>query len=218
MNCEQTTDWIWETGHPEDPPPEEVRNHLTFCTGCAAELEARHAVFVRLRNLRVTEEEDPPPGLDRIVLDAASAAVQARASGDFGTLRDEVHDEFSTGLGARISGEMNALLSGEFGELDDDTADEIAESIAEEYGAALAAMTTNRLKVASGPAPDVPPQSPRTTPTLDPNRPDSSEPGPCSISSTLSNQSLIFRRRSMSCGVLVLKIWSILNSKLNAWK
>ena len=45
--------------------------------------------------------------------------------------------------------------------LDEEDVDEIAESIAEEYGPAIAAMTTNRLQVADGPPPDVVPRSPR---------------------------------------------------------
>jgi hypothetical protein len=163
MNCQETTDWIWETARPDDPPTGRLTDHLRACTVCGGELEARLAVCARLRDLRGSQEEETPPGVDRMVLDAASAASSARESGDYGTLRAEAVDEFSEGMGATLTSEMNAMMSGEFAEFGDlgDIADEIAESIAEEYGAEIATLTTNRLKVADGPPPAVPPKSPR---------------------------------------------------------
>jgi len=163
MICQQTTDWIWETGHPSDSPPQELASHLDRCEVCTAELTARTAVSRHLRDLRTNEEAELPGGLDRMVLDAAGAATAARKSGDFGVLRPEVEDEFSEGLGGSLTDSMRAMMSGDFGGLDsfDDIADDIAESIAEEYGAEIAALTTGRLQVADGPRPEVLPQSPR---------------------------------------------------------
>jgi hypothetical protein len=161
MNCTHTTDWIWETEHPEATPPDGIAAHLLSCTSCKLELDARQAISLRLRSHRTSLEEEPPPGIERMVLDAAQAATKAHETGDFGVLQAEVEDEFSDGLGARITSEVRALMSGEFDELDEDDVDDIAESIAEEYGSAIALMTTNRLQVADGPPPDEVPRSPR---------------------------------------------------------
>lgn len=163
MTCQETTDWIWETGHPSDSPTTELASHLDSCERCRGELTARRAVSLRLRSLRDHEEAEPPAGLDHMVLDAAAAATAARKSGDFGSLRSEVEDEFSEGMGGTLTEQMRAMMSGDFGSLDsfDDIADDIAESIAEEYGAEIAALTTGRLQVADGPPPEVLPQSPR---------------------------------------------------------
>ena len=161
MNCTHTTDWIWETEHPETKPPDRIAGHLLSCTSCNLELDARQAISLRLRSHRTSLEEEPPAGVERMVLDAAQAATRAHETGDFGALQAEVEDEFSEGLGARITSEVRALMSGDFDALDEEHVDEIAESIAEEYGPAIAAMTTNRLQVADGPPPDVVPRSPR---------------------------------------------------------
>jgi len=163
MICQQTTDWIWETPRPDESPPSPMATHLESCEVCMGEIAARRAVAARLRALRKDEDSAPSPGLDQMVLDAATAATAARESGDYGTLRNEVHDEFAEGLGATLTSEMRAMMSGDFEALQsfDDISDEIAESIAEDYGAEIAALTTGRLQVADGPPPDSLPQSPR---------------------------------------------------------
>lgn len=168
MICQQTTDWIWETVHPEEPSQSSMAAHLESCEVCKGELDARRSVSLRLRDLRKDEGSDPGPGLDRMVLDAAAAAAAARDSGDYGTLLPEVQDEFAEGMGASLTDEMRAMMSGDFAALQsfEDISDEIAESIAEEYGAEIAALTTGRLQVTDGPPPETLPQSPRAVPKL----------------------------------------------------
>lgn len=154
MSCEETTDWVWETGHPDDRPPPETATHLETCPSCSTELAARRAVSMRLRGLRDHLETDPPPGLDRMVLDAASAAVGARESGDYSALVEDLGEV----MVGDLADDLAAVMSGEFS---DEVADSIAESIAEDYGKEIAALTTSRLDIAALEPPDEVPLSPR---------------------------------------------------------
>lgn len=161
MNCELAQEWIWGSQHPDDPPPDGVHSHLGQCRACDAELEARRSLAGRLRLLRSEDATDTPPGLDRLILDAAAATSSVVGGGDFGNLRGEVEDEFSDGLGAQLTGEMQALLSGEFAAIDEDVADDIVEGIARDYGEEIAFLSSSRLSVHQGPPPETLPESPR---------------------------------------------------------
>ncbi len=161
MNCELAQEWIWGSQHPDDAPPDGVHSHLAQCPICGAELEARRSLAGRLRLLRSEEATDTPPGLDQLILDAAAATSSVVEGGNFGNLRDEVEDEFSDGIGAKLTGEMHALLSGEFAALDEDIADDIVEGIARDYGEEIAFLSSSRISVHSGDPPETLPESPR---------------------------------------------------------
>ncbi|MEE2828259.1 MAG: hypothetical protein VX498_03645, partial [Myxococcota bacterium] len=147
------SEWVWETSHPDDRPSAAISKHLASCPSCRTELEARRSTSVQLRKLRDSFEEEPPPGLDRLVLDAASAAVAARESGTFAEMAGELSDEMTDTLVGELTDQLAATMSGEFSE-------EIAESIAEDFGDEIAALTTSRL-IAQG---DLPPESPPISP------------------------------------------------------
>ena len=161
MNCELAQEWIWGSRHPSDAPPDEVHSHLAKCRVCDAELEARRSLTGRLRLLRSEDAADTPPGLDRLILDAAAATSSVAGGDDFGNLRDEVEDQFSDGIGAKLTDEMHALLSGEFSALDEDIADDIVEGIARDYGEEIAFLSSSRLSVHNGDPPATLPESPR---------------------------------------------------------
>ena len=145
MGCDRTMDWIWETAHPQDEPPQNVATHLGACGGCQQQLQARLEVARDLRGLRAQLEEDPAGDLDARVLAASTAAVTAQQSGRF-PVRAEPLDE---------------------AEIPDDIADELADSIAEDFGEQFAAMTTGRLRTArdTGPVSTPTPQPPAAAPT-----------------------------------------------------
>ena len=145
MGCDRTMDWIWETAHPQDEPPQDVGAHLDGCGPCQQQLQARHEVARDLRGLRAQLEEDPAIDLDGRVLAASAAAVEAQQSGRF-PVRAEPLDE---------------------AEIPDDIADELADSIAEDFGEQFAAMTTGRLRTARDTGPVASPQQlpPEPAPT-----------------------------------------------------
>ena len=134
MGCDRTIEWIWESPHPQDPPPADVAEHLAGCASCGGEMEARVAVGRDLRGLRASLEGETSDELDARVLAASSAAVTARESGRFPISAEQLDAE----------------------DTPDDIADQLADSIAEDFGEHFAAVTTGRLRVRKDEAPKPP--------------------------------------------------------------
>jgi hypothetical protein len=88
LDCEFVLDWIWGVRLATESLPDAVGDHLAGCPFCAEERTARGSLGVELRELRSQLSRQPPPSLDRRVMDAAASAIAARESGAFAPVAD----------------------------------------------------------------------------------------------------------------------------------
>lgn len=192
MGCDRTMDWIWETAHPQDEPPEEFASHLAGCGACRQQRQARLEVARDLRSFRAELEEDPAVDLDARVLAATSAAVTAQQSGRF-PVRAEPLDE---------------------AEIPDDIAAELADSIAQDFGEQFAAMTTGRLRAARDERPvatleQLPPE-PAPKPAWQPPR---ATPQWIAVAALVLGAALII---GLSAGRMSTHIWPVPGARVQA--